>query len=221
MEVHSRHGWEMPVTEAIALQKELAAAVIEAGELTRPRLVGGVDVSAGRHSAEARAAFVVLAYPSLELVDKAVVTGRLTFPYVPGLLSFREMPLLLQAAAKLNTRPDVVLVDGQGRAHPRRLGLACHLGLFLDLPTVGVAKSRLFGQAEIPGIERGESSPLLDADEVIGLVLRTRRGVRPLYVSVGHRLTLKAAREIVLGCGRGYRLPEPTRLAHLAAGDML
>jgi len=211
----------MSVPGAVARQRELAAEVKAAGVLNSPHLIGGVDVAVGRGAQTARAAFVVLEYPSLRLVAKSVVTGTVTFPYVPGLLSFREMPLLLEAAAQLSETPDVILVDGQGRAHPRRLGLACHLGLFLEVPTVGVAKSRLCGEAPPPGGTPGDYSLLADAGEVIGLVLRTRRDVKPLYVSVGHRLSLEAARDIVLACCRGYRLPEPTRLAHLAAGGML
>jgi len=215
------HGWRYDPQSAVALQRELKERVITRGRPRRVRCVAGVDLAAGRGQNDARGAVVLLDYPGLNLVEKSVVGGRLDFPYVPGLLSFREMPLLLRACAALRHRPDLVLVDGQGLAHPRRLGLACHLGLFLKVPTIGCAKSRLCGEAEMPGDERGDYRDLTADGEIIGAVLRTRRGVKPLWVSAGHLISLAAAREWVLNCGRGYRLPEPTRLAHLAAAGNL
>jgi len=167
------------------------------------------------------AAVVVLSYPDLSLVELSVVTERLEFPYVPGLLSFREAPLLLAACEKLRMNPDIIMVDGQGMAHPRRLGLACHLGLFLNTPTIGCAKSRLCGRCQEPGNAPGDHSELVDREEVIGAVVRTRAGVKPVYVSVGHKIDLADAVNWVFHCCRGYRLPEPTRLAHLAAGGNL
>jgi deoxyribonuclease V len=164
---------------------------------------------------------VVLSYPELRLVETRVVSGELEFPYVPGLLSFREAPLTLAACQELSVTPDLFLVDGQGVAHPRRMGLASHLGLFLDKPTIGCAKSLLCGSGEMPGEEPGSYTEIVDRGEVIGATLRTRPGVKPVYVSIGHKIDLETAIQWVLNCCRGHRLPEPARLAHLAAGGNL
>jgi len=158
--------------------------------------------------------------PELTLVDMAEAVVPTRFPYVPGLLSFRELPALLAAFSRLHVRPDAILCDGQGVAHPRRFGLACHLGVLLDLPTIGCAKSRLIGEHEEPGSKRGDRAPLRDGSEVIGTVLRTRDRVRPLYISAGHRVTRRDAEALVLRCGAGYRLPEPTRQADAAVGRL-
>jgi deoxyribonuclease V len=155
------------------------------------------------------------------MVEVKVVEGKITFPYIPGLLSFRESPLILAACEKISNVPDLILIDGQGIAHPRRLGLASHVGLFLDLPTIGCAKSILCGQHRLVGEEAGSHAELLDNRELIGAALRTKSGVRPIYVSVGHKIDLASALQWVIKCCRGYRIPEPTRLAHLAAGGML
>jgi deoxyribonuclease V len=180
-----------------------------------------VDISDGKAQGIATGAVVVLEYPELRLVETKTAQGRLDFPYVPGLLSFRESPLTLAACEKLSVIPDLILVDGQGIAHPRRLGLASHLGLFLNRPTIGCAKSLLCGQHEEPGIEPGSYAEVVDRGETIGVALRTRPGVKPVYVSIGHKVDLQTAIHWVLVCCRGYRLPEPTRLAHLAAGGNL
>ncbi len=164
---------------------------------------------------------VVLEYPGFAVVETQVVRDRLGFPYIPGLLSFRESPIILAACEELSITPDLVLVDGQGVAHPRRFGLASHLGLFLDVPTIGCAKSRLCGRHEVLGAEPGSYAELVDGDETIGVALRTKLRTNPVYVSVGHKIDLQTAMHWVLECGRGYRLPEPTRLAHLAAGGSL
>jgi len=203
------------------LQRRLADRVLLIDEVGTPRFIAGVDISVSRASGMATAAVVVLSYPELRVVETEVVRGWLDFPYVPGLLSFRESPLTLAAFEKLSIAPDLVLVDGQGIAHPRRFGLASHLGLLLDRPTIGCAKSRLCGRNLMPGDEPGSYAEVIDDDETIGAALRTKLGVKPLYVSAGHRVDLKAAIHWVLECCRGYRLPEPTRLAHLAAGDGL
>ena len=180
--------------------------------------VAGCDVAIrGDHLC---AAVLVFRLKGLELVDAASAIERTGFPYVPGLLSFREIPVLLAAFTRLRIRPEAVLCDGQGVAHPRRFGLASHLGVLLDLPTVGCAKSRLIGEHEPPGQRRGDWSPLVDRGERIGAVLRTRDGVRPLYVSVGHRTTLSDAVRLTLACGAGFRLPEPTRQADQEVGRM-
>lgn len=186
-----------------------------------PRFIAGVDISVKRELGIATGAVVVLKYPELELVETKIVNGELDFPYVPGLLSFRESPLTLAACERLTITPDLILVDGQGIAHPRRMGLASHLGLFLDIPTVGCAKSLLCGSYEAPGTEPGSYTEVVDSGEVIAAALRTRQGVKPVYVSIGHKVDLQTAIQWVLNCCRGYRLPEPTRLAHLAAGGNL
>jgi len=221
MQIVRRHDWRVTTSEAIKLQKELAGEVSRTGSITSPHLIAGVDISVNRWAKTGTAAVVVLIYPGLEPVEMKVVTDRLEFPYIPGLLSFREAPLILAACEELAVTPDLLLVDGQGIAHPRRMGLASHLGLFLDIPTIGCAKSRLCGSHEEPGNEQGSYAELLDNGEVIGAVVRTRTGVKPVYVSIGHKVDLPTAIHRVLACCRGYRLPEPTRLAHQAAGGHL
>lgn len=211
------HRWDLSPAGAIALQRDLAGRVRRDDDHVPWRTVAGVDV--GVRCGVARAAVVVLCYPDLRQVGQAVAEAPVTFPYVPGLLSFREAPVVLQALAKLEVRPDVLLFDGQGYAHPRRMGIASHVGVLLDCPTVGCAKSRLCGSHVEPDVARGSQSRLMDGEEVIGVVLRTRSAVRPVYVSVGHRVSLESAVALVLGCGAGYRLPEPIRRAHrLASG---
>jgi deoxyribonuclease V len=180
-----------------------------------------VDISAQKTQGVATAAVVVLQYPELGLVETKVVQGKLDFPYIPGFLSFRESPITLAACEGLGVTPDLILVDGQGVAHPRRMGLASHLGLFLNTPTIGCAKSLLCGSHEEPGIEPGSYAEVVDRGETIGVALRTKLGAKPIYVSIGHKVDLPAAIHWVLECCRGYRLPEPTRLAHLAAGGNL
>ena len=183
------------------------------------RTVAGVDVGFDRRSSCCRAAVVVLQLPALALEEQVVVVRPVQFPYVPGLLAFREAPVALAALAALTAPPDLLICDGQGLAHPRRFGLACHLGLLADIPAIGAAKSRLIGSHAPVGDERGDWQPLIDAGEVIGAVLRTRPGAHPLYVSPGHRISLASALELVLCCTARYRLPEPTRRAHqLASG---
>ncbi len=215
------HPWDVSTAEAVEIQRKLAPRVVREGVPADVRRVAGVDISVGRGSADGRGAVVVLRYPEMEVEEQVVVEARVGFPYVPGLLSFREIPVLLEAFRQVKEKPDLVLVDGQGLAHPRRFGIACHLGLLLDLPAVGCAKSRLCGEHRPLAMEAGSSVPLTDGDEVIGAVLRTRDGVSPIYVSVGHRITLDEAVAWVLRCCRGYRIPEPTRLAHMAAGGVL
>jgi len=209
------------VAQAKDIQQRLAGQVSASGEVASPRYIAGVDISVPRASVEAAGAVVVLSYPELGVAEVRVVRRRLDFPYIPGLLSFREAPLILAACRELTVTPDLIMVDGQGIAHPRRLGLASHLGLLLNTPAIGCAKSRLCGVHDEPGIEMGSYAELVDRGEVIGTVLRTRSGVKPVYVSVGHKIDLKNAIHWVMACSRGFRLPEPTRLAHLAAGGNL
>jgi deoxyribonuclease V len=221
MKVNILHSWQVSVAEAREIQIRLAPLVSRVDEIKSPAYIGGVDISVDKTQGTATAAAVVLSYPGLELVEQSIVTGRLEFPYIPGLLSFREAPLTLSACEQLNIAPDLIMVDGQGLAHPRRFGLACHLGMLLDRPTLGCAKSRLIGEYDPLPEAAGSCSRLTDAREVIGLAVRTREGIKPVYVSIGHRISLEAAKHWVLECRRGYRLPEPCRLAHLAATGRL
>ena len=220
MRLAIEHPWNLSPREAVALQCELAARV-ETGDHLPGEIhsVAGVDVGFEEGGRITRAAVAVLGFPELEPLASAVARRPTEFPYVPGLLSFRELPALLEALQQLPELPDVILCDGQGRAHPRRFGIACHLGVLLDHPTLGVAKTRLTGSHAEPGPEKGDWVPLLDGEEVIGAVLRTRPGVKPLYVSGGHRVSLETAIALTLACTRRYRLPETTRAAHrLASG---
>jgi len=221
VKINKLHDWQISIDEALRIQRRLSAQVMRSGEIVAPKLIAGVDVAAGRADKMAQAAVVVLSYPGLELITTEIVKGNLAFPYIPGLLSFRESPLVLTAFEKLSCIPDLVMVDGQGIAHPRRMGLACHIGLFLDVATVGCAKSRLCGSHQPPDEESGSYARLVDKDETVGVALRTKTGVKPLYISTGHKISLENAVYWVLKCCKGYRLPEPTRLAHLAAGGNL
>ena len=221
MKVLEQHGWQVSTAEAREIQSSLADKVITEDGDIMPSLIAGIDVSSSGTSVVGRGAVVVLHYPELNIVEVQVAEGDIKFPYIPGLLSFRECPLILAACEKLCNTPDLILVDGQGIAHPRRLGLASHVGLFLDVPTIGCAKSILCGRHEPVGEEAGSYAELLDKGEVIGAALRTRSNVKPIYVSVGHKIDLGLALHWVMECCRGYRLPEPTRLAHIAAGAKL
>lgn len=213
-----RHRWDLSPEEAISLQRKLAQEVVKKGQI-EAQTVAGIDVSfPGEVS---RAAVVILSYPTLELVDYAVAARPITWPYVPGLLSFREGPVILEALDRLAVWPDLLIFDGHGLAHPRRLGLASHIGLLVNLPSIGCAKARLCGRHETPGIKRGSYTFLMEGKETIGAVVRTRSRVKPVFVSIGHRVDLATSIEYVLGCCRGYRLPETTRRAHrLAKGEI-
>lgn len=191
------------------------------GEVSNPRFIAGMDISVSKAHGMATAAVVVLGYPELRVIETKVTHGKLDFPYVPGLLSFRESPLTLAACEELTVTPDLVLVDGQGIAHPRRLGLASHLGLLLNTPTIGCAKSLLCGECDEPGEKPGSYTEIMDKGETIGVALRTKLGTKPVYVSIGHKIDLQTAVYWVMECCRGYRIPEPGRLAHLAAGGTL
>ncbi|MEX1255174.1 MAG: deoxyribonuclease V [Dehalococcoidia bacterium] len=221
MDLLDLHPWDVSPKEAVAIQRELAGRVVRKGRLKNVRRVAGVDISVDRARGLGTGAVVVLSYPELELVEVAVEQAPLTFPYVPGLLSFREVPVLRAAFLRIAGPIDLLLVDGQGLAHPRRFGLACHLGLLLDVPAIGCAKSRLLGEHAPVDEAAGSRADLVDKGEPIGSVLRTRAGVKPLFISLGHRIGLTEAETWVLRCCRGYRLPEPTRLAHNAAAGRL
>ncbi|MEI2782278.1 MAG: deoxyribonuclease V [Candidatus Competibacter sp.] len=219
MKMYFSHPWNLSPAEAMAVQRELRAQVILADRLGPVRRVAGVDVGFEADGAVTRAAVAVLGYPQLELLETALARRPTEFPYVPGLLSFRELPAVLDALAQLRDPPDLLLCDGQGIAHPRRLGIASHLGLLVDIPGIGVAKTRLCGVYADPPNERGAWTPLRANGETIGAVLRTRPGVKPLYISSGHRVSLETAIDYVMACCTRYRLPETTRWAHrLASG---
>lgn len=214
-----QHGWNLSIEQAKALQLELSQRVIINDCFGDVHHVAGVDVGFEQQGKITRAAIAVLSFPELKLVDTALARCDTVFPYVPGYLSFRELPAVMQALKKLHIRPDLLLCDGQGIAHPRRFGIACHLGVLTDLPSIGVAKSRLIGTYQEPGPHKGNRAVLRDGKERIGTVLRTRDGVKPLFISPGHRISHASAVKWVLACTTRYRLPETTRHAHrLASG---
>jgi deoxyribonuclease V len=215
MKIRALHSWDISRQEAPALQKELAGQVDASKPLASWNLVAGADVSYNRFSPTCYAGVVVLRVPNWEVVEVRQAVRESHFPYIPGLLSFREAPALLEAFAKVQTQADVVIIEGQGRAHPRRLGIASHMGLLLQVPTVGFAKSLLYGKHDDPPGEAGTQTLLMAGEEVIGAAVRTKKRCNPVYVSVGHLIDLASAVRVVLSCCRGYRLPEPTRQAHL------
>ena len=219
--LHS-HRWDVPPKEAVALQRQLCGLVVCADQLGPVQRVAGVDVGFEADNTITRAAVAVLRFPELSLKHHAIARLPTTFPYVPGLLSFREIPAVLMALEQLPLLPDLLLCDGQGIAHPRRFGIASHLGVLTGLPAIGVAKSCLVGEHDELPEQKGSWVPLRDQGEVIGGVLRTRSGVAPLYISCGHRISLETAIHYVLACTTRYRLPETTRWAHrLASGPAL
>jgi len=209
-----QHPFDVSIAEARAIQERLCARVIETDLLGEVRLVAGADVSYDRRSPVLFAAVVVLEVATLAVVESAGVCAEAKFPYVPGYLSFRELPAILAAFNQIRSRPDLVVADGHGRAHPRRLGFACHLGVMLGIPTIGVAKSRLVGTHREPGARRGSHAPLVHERDVVGEVVRTRERVAPVYVSIGHGTSLATARAWTLGLAPRHRLPEPVRAAH-------
>ncbi len=213
MEINHPPAWPQNTEDAKEMQNQLQPQVITEDRFDEVKYVAGVDVGFENNYAISKAAAVILSFPQLELQEKAIAKIPTTFPYIPGFLSFREIPVILKALEKLTIVPDLILCDGQGIAHPRRFGLACHLGVLLDLPTIGVAKSLFIGKHEAVATEKGSWQPLLDKGEIIGAVLRSRNGVKPLYVSPGHRISLSTALDYVLRCTPKYRLPETTRWA--------
>jgi len=219
MRIQNLHAWNVSPREAIAIQDRLRGQVRVQGRLAEVRYIAGADVSWERAGGMGFAGVIVFEFPSLREVERVSCRGEATFPYVPGLLSFREGPLLLEAFKRLETEPDLVFFDGQGIAHPRRFGIASHMGVLLAKPAIGCAKSRLVGAHRDPGPRRGSRAALRDKGEVIGAVLRTRDEVRPVYVSVGHGLSLQEAVRLTLRCSDGCRIPRPTRLADNFVGE--
>lgn len=213
------HAWSLSPSEAIQLQKQLASQVITQDEINQIDFVAGVDVGFENNNQITRAAVAVLSYPELQLIEHSIARRPTEFPYVPGLLSFREIPAVLDALNQLTQLPDLLLCDGQGLAHPRRFGIACHLGVITGLPSIGVGKTRLTGKHGPVPEEKGKWAALMDGDETIGAVLRTRQGVKPIYISSGHKISLNTSIRYVMGCITRYKLPETTRWAHrLASG---
>ena len=202
---------DLTPSEARLLQQQITPLVVRRDLLGPLRTVAGADIALTEKTGYA--AFIVYSFPELQEVERVWSTGELKFPYVPGLLAFREIPLLLQAFEKLRCRPDLILADAHGWAHPRRAGMACHLGIVLDIPTIGAAKSVLVGEYEMPALARGSVSALCDGGEKIGVALRSRSGVRPIFVSCGHRVSLRTAVRLTLACCDGYRIPKPLREA--------
>ncbi|MDP8962706.1 MAG: deoxyribonuclease V [Cyanobacteriota bacterium] len=221
MKIKRQHHWPTTVEEAIAIQNQLQPEVITEDQLPEVRYVAGVDMGFEEDYAISRAAVVVLSFPDLQLVEQAIARRPTTFPYIPGFLSFREVPAIMDALENVSTTPDLILCDGQGIAHPRRFGLACHLGVLIDIPTIGVAKSLLIGKHDELPPEKGSWQPLRYKGETVGVVLRSRTGVKPLYVSSGHRISLPTAINYVLRCTPKYRLPETTRLADKLASNRI
>lgn len=214
MKIKFLHDWNLSPQQAIEIQKQLRYEVETQDRFNRPiKTVAGIDLGYDVKNDTSRAVVVVLSFPELELLETSEAKLPIQFPYVPGLLSFRETPVASKALEKLNIAPDVILCDGQGLAHPRRFGIACHIGILADVPTIGVAKSLLVGKFENLGEERGSIVPLIHKNEQIGVALRTKNKVQPLFISVGHRVGLETATDLVLQCAPKYRLPETTRLA--------
>lgn len=214
--------WLFPTSaaEAISAQADMARQVIQEDVINVPSLIGGMDVSNNLYDPEQmiHASAVVLSYPSLQVIDEASVSQKQTFPYIPGLLGFRESPALVEAFQRLRIKPEVLMIDGHGISHPRGLGIASHLGVLLDIPTLGVAKSILVGKPAGPlGPEAGAQIPLMWKGRIIGMLLRTKVRSNPLIISAGHKISLPSAVKLVQSCLKGYRLPEVTRQAHLAA----
>lgn len=215
MSPRSLHDWDVTPREAVEIQQRLRALVRIESLRREIHAIGGADISFNRFSETVYAGIVVLSFPDLRLIEEAGVRSTARFPYVPGLLSFREMPSVLEAWDQLKTKPDVLMLDGQGLAHPRRFGIACHAGVLLELPTIGCAKSILVGTHSPLPLEAGSHTPLVHRGEQVGEVLRTKRNVAPVYVSVGHLIDLPSAVEVTRRATGKYRQPEPTRQAHL------
>ena len=214
------HPWKVTPREAIRIQEDLRERLRLRAPKGTFKTIAAADVSYGLADDRLYAVFLLFTYPDLRLLEPAPAWGRVSFPYIPGLLTFREAPILLKAFSRLKSRPDLLLFDGQGIAHPRSMGIAAHLGILLDLPTIGCAKSRLLGEDAEPGPDQGSVTPLLDHGRKIGMIVRTRARVKPVYVSPGHRMDLDTSVEIILSICRGYKIPEPLRQAHIFVNQL-
>ncbi|NEQ40806.1 MAG: deoxyribonuclease V [Okeania sp. SIO3I5] len=219
MKIDQKFPFPTDVETAIAMQEKLRHQVITEDQFGSIKYIAGVDVGYSNNDGITQAAVAVLNFPELELKEQAIAQRPTSFPYIPGLLSFREIPAILDALEKLNIIPDLLLCDGQGLIHPRRFGVACHLGVLVNIPSIGVAKSHYIGQHDSVGLEKGNWQPLIDRKEVIGAVVRSRTGVKPIYVSTGHKISLITAINYVLKCTPKYRLPETTRWADKLASQ--
>ena len=220
MRIHRLHAWNLTPKEAVALQRKLAGRVVTDKPLTKCTRIAGADVSYNRFSSTFYAGVVVMRVADGEILERQGAIADSPFPYVPGLLSFREAPVLLEAFSKIESRPNAVMCDGHGLAHPRKFGVACHLGLWLDVPTIGCAKSRLTGEFVEPAEQAGAASALRLGTEIVGEVVRTKARTRPLFISPGHKIDIESSKRWVLECCRGYRMPEPTRQAHLFVNQL-
>ncbi|MCD5401710.1 deoxyribonuclease V [candidate division NPL-UPA2 bacterium] len=218
MNYRELHSWGVSPEEALRIQRELKREIIAERSFDEIRKIAGADISFSRE--EAYAGVIIFSFPDFWIIEKRQAVKKITFPYIPGLLAFREGPALLSAFEQMETEPDLIIFDAQGLAHPRRMGLATHLGIILDKPSIGCAKSRLVGHYEPPEETVGSHSLLEDGGEIIGAVVRTKEGVSPVFVSLGHRLDLETSIKVVLECCRGYRLPEPSRQAHNFAEEI-
>ncbi len=222
MKTEHLHDWNVSYGRAREIQNELREKLILHNEDVPDKIktIAGADISYSKGSNLFFAVVVILDFPTMEIIGQASSSGMVDFPYIPGLLTFREGPILLEAFQKLSSTPDAIIFDGHGIAHPRGIGLASHMGLFLNIPSIGCAKTRLVGSYDEAGNEPGDFSPLMHNGEIMGAVLRTKKNVKPVFVSQGHKIGLKKAIDITLSCCRGYRLPEPTRKAHLAVNEI-
>jgi len=222
MKIQHLHRWDVSYKEAVGIQRKLKERLVihDRDFPEQITIIAGADLSYSRHSDLFFAAVILLEYPTMAVVEEACFIERVSFPYIPGLLSFREGPAVLKAFENLHNIPDAVIFDGQGIAHPRGIGLASHMGLFLDIPAIGCAKKRLVGEYGEVGYEVGNYANLMLDDQVVGAVVRTKKKVKPVFISPGHKISLRKAMDLVLSCCRGYRLPEPVRMAHLAVNRM-
>ncbi|MBU1627451.1 deoxyribonuclease V [bacterium] len=215
MKIENLHSWNISYKEAVKVQEELSSKIKLIPYEGLPKIIGGADVSYSKNEEELLAVIVLLSYPGFEIVESTSYISKVFFPYIPGLLSFRELPPLIKAYEKLDNIPDILILDGQGIAHPRYFGLASHAGAYLNIPTIGCAKKKLCGDYKIPKDKPGETSPLIYKERIVGSVIRTRKNCKPIFVSPGYMMDIQSSIRIIKLCLTKYRIPEPTRIAHL------